>query len=137
MEIGGWGAADRRKVLKGMALFLVGLLSGCLGQGSGSRTRKFKLVEASKLKEGLNEFPIERVAVLKTGEKLSAISLVCTHQTCLIKAAPGGRGFLCPCHGSEFDEKGVVVQGPAKDPLPWYEVRIVDGFVEIDIPQKA
>lgn len=137
MEIKSCERSERRAVLKGLLVLLAGIITGgCVGGGGEARARRFKLIEASKIKEGLNEFPLERIAVIKNGEALSAVSLLCTHQTCLLKTLPAGGGFLCPCHGSQFDGQGRVTQGPANDPLPWYQARIVDGWVEIDIPAK-
>ena len=38
---------------------------------------------------------------------------VCTHLGCV--PAPGGEfgGWLCPCHGSQFDASGRIRKGPA------------------------
>ena len=44
-----------------------------------------------------------------------ALSLTCTHLGCTVETAQDG--FICPCHGSEFDAKGVVLRGPAQRPL--------------------
>jgi len=43
---------------------------------------------------------------------------ICTHAGCDLAAGLGPRGGLgCPCHGSQFDERGAVVRGPATRPL--------------------
>ena len=38
---------------------------------------------------------------------------VCPHAGCVPNAQPGGLGWICPCHGSEFDTSGRVTRGPA------------------------
>ena len=43
-----------------------------------------------------------------------------------------GGGFHCACHGSDFSEDGSVTNGPASEPLPWYEVRVEGGDVVVD-----
>jgi Rieske Fe-S protein len=35
-----------------------------------------------------------------------------------------GEGFICPCHGSTYDEKGQVTRGPAAWPLPRYAMSL-------------
>ncbi|MTH46270.1 ubiquinol-cytochrome c reductase iron-sulfur subunit [Intestinirhabdus alba] len=37
----------------------------------------------------------------------------CPHAGCVPNARPGGQGWICPCHGSEFDTSGRVTRGPA------------------------
>jgi len=37
----------------------------------------------------------------------------CPHAGCVPNAQPGGLGWICPCHGSEFDTSGRVTRGPA------------------------
>ena len=37
---------------------------------------------------------------------------VCTHLGC-IPNRDGNKGWLCPCHGSEYDNSGRVIRGPA------------------------
>jgi cytochrome b6-f complex iron-sulfur subunit len=59
------------------------------------------------------------------------MSLVCTHLGCIVSATDGG--FLCPCHGSEFDKDGNVVSGPAPSALAWLAVsQTADGTLLVD-----
>lgn len=37
----------------------------------------------------------------------------CPHAGCVPNAKAGGGGWVCPCHGSEFDTSGRVTRGPA------------------------
>jgi ubiquinol-cytochrome c reductase iron-sulfur subunit len=48
------------------------------------------------------------------------VEAVCTHAGCLpaLGQGTGMGGWLCPCHGSEFDLSGRVIQGPAARNLP-------------------
>jgi cytochrome b6-f complex iron-sulfur subunit len=77
-------------------------------------------------------FPDEKVLVrrLRNGQ-LGAISLICTHLGCTVTRVT--TGFLCPCHGSQYDADGIVVGGPAPKTLPWHAIKPVPGnLVEID-----
>lgn len=59
---------------------------------------------------------------------------VCTHLGC-IPNRNGAKGWLCPCHGSLYDNSGRVIQGPAPSNLavPPYrydgEMKIIIGKV--------
>lgn len=57
----------------------------------------------------------QRIALLREGEQVIAISLVCTHLGCTVSVTP--EGMVCPCHGSRFDRSGAVLSGPAEKPL--------------------
>lgn len=50
-----------------------------------------------------------------------AVSAVCPHLGCTI--ARQGDGFECPCHGSRFNNRGEVVNGPATTSLTFFEVK--------------
>ena len=78
----------------------------------------------------------------RSGEKLFAIGLRCTHQ-----GAPLDRGVVsvqtsmqtvtCAAHGSMFDlESGKVMRGPAGEPVPAFETRVTDGMIEVR-PREA
>lgn len=74
--------------------------------------------------------PDRAVAVFRDAEGVYAISTICTHLGCVVKANP--EGFECPCHGSRFKGDGAVAKGPAPRPLSWLKVRAADGGFHID-----
>ena len=77
-------------------------------------------------------FSDQKVVLRRRSEKeVAAISLVCTHLGCTVNVVE--TGFLCPCHGSQYDEDGIVVGGPAPKTLAWHTLKTLPGdFVEID-----
>lgn len=52
------------------------------------------------------------------GEYVASL-LKCTHNGCELNV--GGGIYSCPCHGSEFSKKGVVLEGPANRNLKTYK----------------
>lgn len=133
----------RREVLKlGIACSALWCVSGCTPPAERKRQGKVTIAKLSELAPGRTLFPFERLAVIRAADTLSSHSLVCTHQTCLVRDTAGG-GFVCPCHGSQFTERGEVISGPATLPLPWYRVEIspekevvVDLAIEVDSDWK-
>jgi len=41
------------------------------------------------------------------------LSAVCTHLGCVVPWNNSENKFICPCHGSQYDDTGKVVRGPA------------------------
>jgi Rieske Fe-S protein len=60
-------------------------------------------------------FSQERVAIMREGDTIIALSLVCTHLGCTVSLTP--EWMVCPCHGSRFDRQGKVLSGPADKSL--------------------
>lgn len=60
------------------------------------------------------------VCIVQSGGNYTALLMLCTHKDC--EVVPSGPVFHCPCHGSEFDRRGEVVQGPAQKPLQQFKV---------------
>jgi len=74
---------------------------------------------------------VERVCIVREGNKLAAISTTCTHLGCIVSLAD--TGFACPCHGSRYDQDGNVTGGPAPKALAWYQVNMApNGEVMVD-----
>jgi nitrite reductase/ring-hydroxylating ferredoxin subunit len=75
--------------------------------------------------------PEVRAWLLRDNEGLYAVSSTCTHLGCTVNG--DDNKFVCPCHGSQFDLAGRVLQGPAAKTLPNFEVSLSeDGRVVID-----
>ncbi len=66
-------------------------------------------------------------------ESFIALSRNCTHLGCTVPWDVKEQKFVCPCHGSTFDLKGLVLTSPAIRPLDYYPVRIENGRLRIDI----
>jgi nitrite reductase/ring-hydroxylating ferredoxin subunit len=95
-----------------------------------SPSRKFRVTLPQGLGPNQPFIPAGRpIALFRDAEGVYAVSTVCTHLGCIVKAENGG--FDCPCHGSRFAADGSVVKGPAPKALPWLSVSAVsaDTFV--------
>ena len=59
-----------------------------------------------------------KVAVYRdAGGQLHQYSAVCPHLQCIVAWNGGEKTWDCPCHGSRFNERGEVVNGPANSNL--------------------
>ncbi|POY36425.1 (2Fe-2S)-binding protein [Solitalea longa] len=78
------------------------------------------------------QFPI---CVYRLNEQeYSALWLQCTHAGAEVQVA--GDSLHCPGHGSEFDKKGTVTQGPAEENLRKFPVSIMNDQLFIDLRKK-
>jgi Rieske Fe-S protein len=116
----------------GALLFgLLGLLKLPKAAVLASPSKKFKATLPETLAAGEAFVPPGRaVAVFKGTDGIYAVSTVCTHLGCLVKA--NVEGFECPCHGSKFLADGTVSRGPAPRALPWLKVSVSGGALTID-----
>jgi cytochrome b6-f complex iron-sulfur subunit len=64
--------------------------------------------------------------IVNDGQKIFAISVVCTHLGCTPNWMETERKFKCPCHGSGFTMQGRNFEGPAPFWLRRYEVTMSD-----------
>lgn len=66
------------------------------------------------------------VWIVNDGQRIFAMSIVCTHLGCTPNWMPNERKFKCPCHGSGFTMQGINFEGPAPVPLRRFEVSLSD-----------
>jgi menaquinol-cytochrome c reductase iron-sulfur subunit len=113
-----------------------------------------KLGMPMEFPDGLKFLPDQRLFVFRQGNVFHAISAVCTHLGCTVRAealsqpveqAVGGaplrltHRFLCPCHGSSYGGDGGNVSGPAPRPLAWFHLEIApdDGQLVVDLAREV
>lgn len=56
----------------------------------------------------------------------------CTHLGCTVPWNQSEQLFVCPCHNSQFDDAGTVLNPPAPRPLDRFAVAIEAGMVKVD-----
>ena len=74
------------------------------------------------------------VALAQAGRRLVVgVRQHCPHEECpLADGDLEEDKVICYCHGSTFDlRSGAVLQGPAEEPLTMFDVRIVDGDLQL------
>lgn len=124
----GWGG-----VLAGVAQLGMGLFQFMIPRGSAVTTRAFKAGKPSDYQDGVTYIEGKRAFLIKNGNQIRALSAICTHLGCTPNWIADEKLIRCPCHGSIFSpEDGRVLGGPAPRPLPFYQVVLKDGELEID-----
>ena len=82
-------------------------------KGGKQIERDFVVIQSDSM-----EYPI---GIFKTQNQGYTASLMqCTHRGCELNI--GGGIYNCPCHGSEFDRLGHVLQGPAEENLKSFAI---------------
>ena len=66
---------------------------------------------------------------LPDGIENYALNAVCTHLGCVVPWSAANNKFMCPCHGSQYDNTGKVVRGPAPLSLALAHVEVGDDDV--------
>ena len=113
-----------------------------------------KLGMPNDFPDGLKFLPDQRLYVFREGKTFHAVSAVCTHLGCTVRAEAlpqpevktvEGQSlrlthrFLCPCHGSKYEGDGSNVSGPAPKPLAWYHLSVSqdDGQLVVDLARSV
>ncbi len=78
------------------------------------------------------------VLLLRHGDRLHALHDRCSHRGCSLAGGQIDDELVtCPCHGSRFDLRdGSVQRGPATAPQPVFDVRELDGEIQVRAPQS-
>jgi menaquinol-cytochrome c reductase iron-sulfur subunit len=113
-----------------------------------------KLGPPQDFPDGMKFLPDQRLFVFREGRVFHAISAVCTHLGCTVRAEALSQAesktvegsslrlthrFLCPCHGSRYAGDGENLAGPAPRPLAWYHLSVApdDGQLVVDLAQPV
>ena len=113
-----------------------------------------KLGPPAEFPDGLKFLADERLFIFRNGNTFHAVSAVCTHLGCTVRAEAlpkpetvdvGGlplqltHQFSCPCHGSHYTGDGVNTSGPAPKPLSWYRLSVAadDGQLVVDLADEV
>ncbi len=64
-------------------------------------------------------------------QKFTAFAVNCTHLGCPVSWLAGPSLFMCPCHGGVYNRDGTVAAGPPPASLNTYQVRILNGKVQV------
>lgn len=77
-----------------------------------TENRKYILVKIEAI-----QFPI--FLYKQNDNEFTALLMNCTHKGCELQ--PHGEYLICPCHGSEFNNRGKVQNPPADEDLKQYK----------------
>lgn len=64
------------------------------------------------------------MVIRQSSSDVVALSAICTHSGCSMNFNASQQLLDCPCHGSQFDESGNVLRGPANRPLRVYQTSL-------------
>jgi Rieske Fe-S protein len=122
---------SRRKFIGTIIFLLAGVFSFGRFLSPNVRQKKtlLSVAKADLPVHGALVYREARVALMREGDVIYALNLVCTHLGCTINVTP--TELVCPCHGSSFDRLGRVVRGPADRPLLRYLVEERGDFYEV------
>ncbi len=142
---------SRRSLLKGLgvaaAVAFVPGATGCMQQGSdvasatttscGTATCIDLSVAANSALTNVGgalliDVGSDTVMVIRTSQTaVVALSAICTHAGCSMNFDSSQNLLVCPCHGSQFNESGDVVTGPARRPVKVYSATLANNIVTV------
>ena len=140
--------------IAGIAIQGVASLRSLVPNVSYDAPTTVKLGQPRDFPDGMKFLSDERLFVFRNGNTFHAVSAVCTHLGCTVRAEALSRveerdvggtklrlthRFLCPCHGSRYEGDGTNVSGPAPKPLAWYRLSVAldDGQLVVDLADEV
>ena len=132
------GDCSRRTLLKGLGIAaVVAVVPGCMQQGSNlpsattascgqslcidltnPANKDLQSVGGAMLIDSSSD---TIMVIRQSSSDVVALSAICTHAGCSMNFNASQQVLDCPCHGSQFDESGNVLRGPANRPLRTYQ----------------
>ncbi|HEV2887805.1 MAG TPA: Rieske (2Fe-2S) protein [Jatrophihabitans sp.] len=92
------------------------------GSGAGKPLAKLSDIKVGEAISATGPDGGDIIITRPTETTVAAYSAICTHEGCTVQ--PAGKELDCPCHGSVFDLKGAVINGPAQRPLRVVKVAV-------------
>ncbi len=81
----------------------------------------------------ITEFPQARFYLVRSEDGgFLALYNRCTHLACVVSWDAEAGHFNCPCHGSQFDRLGDVLNTPASRPLDCFPIIVTAEKIEVD-----
>jgi len=68
-------------------------------------------------------------------KEFQVFAINCAHLGCPVRWFPQSQLFMCPCHGGAYYADGSRASGPPERGLFTYDIKIVDGALQIDAGQ--
>jgi menaquinol-cytochrome c reductase iron-sulfur subunit len=68
-------------------------------------------------------------------DKFQVFAINCAHLGCPVRWFPQSGLFMCPCHGGAYYADGSRASGPPERGLFTYDIKIVDGTLQINAGQ--
>jgi cytochrome b6-f complex iron-sulfur subunit len=127
---------------------MLSMLSACSGSSHFAnstlsdgmlRIMKSEFVKTENNKQVMRKYVISKtekylhpICVFRIDDKnYTALLMLCTHNGCELQAQ--GDYLICPCHGSEFSNRGVVQNPPAEYNLKSFKVSENDESIFIHL----
>lgn len=152
------GLVNRRRVLSWLVAAVGGAVAATLGillggavASPGLARRRARWFDAGLAREVTARRPAEVVVrveredgyrrvseqrvvyLVRDGDRVRALSAVCTHLGCRVAWHDAERHFKCPCHGGRFTGAGQVAGGPPPRPLDELPMRLEGGRVMVKL----
>ncbi|HEY9689846.1 MAG TPA: cytochrome b6-f complex iron-sulfur subunit [Coleofasciculaceae cyanobacterium] len=83
------------------------------------------------LVQGLKGDPTYLIVDSKEAIANYGLNAVCTHLGCVVPWNASANRFICPCHGSQYNNEGKVVRGPAPLSLALAHISVDDDNVSL------
>jgi Rieske Fe-S protein len=119
---GGGGGATALSVITGTASS--GTVSVTIDAGSPLASPG----SAALVQSGGGSFLVARTAQ----DAFTVLTATCTHEACTI-TGHNGQIYVCPCHGSQFNASGGVVNGPASRPLTSFPATFANNVLSFNV----
>jgi cytochrome b6-f complex iron-sulfur subunit len=124
LVLGGSAAVTALGAIYPVAAYFVPPSSGGAGGGVSAKDALGKDILASaflanhqagdrELAQGLKGDPTYIVVTDNKEIESYGLNAVCTHLGCVVPWNAAENKFICPCHGSQYNNEGKVVRGPA------------------------